>query len=174
MTALECAREQDLLDALVSGRWPARCEPALRAHVDGCAICRDTLAVALPLLIDGEAAYAAAQVPSSGVVWWRAQMRARREAERIASRPITIVQAIALACGTALTIALVWLTRSALPNWPDWLRRLDGSVAGAAASLTSSVTTVSPWGFLPWAILGISLLLLPLAIYLALANDDAR
>jgi len=173
MRTLECAREQDLLDALASARWPARCEPGLRAHVDGCAICRDTLAVALPLLMDGEAAYAAAQVPSSGVVWWRAQMRARREAERVASRPITIVQAIAFACGTALVIALVWLTGPALPSWLDWLRRLGDIVSSAATSLTNA-TAVSPRGLLPWVILGVWLVLLPLAIYLAVADDDAR
>ncbi len=172
MTALECTREQDLLDALASGRWPARCEPELRAHVDGCALCRDTLAVALPLLIDGEAAYAAAQVPSSGVVWWRAQMRARREAERVASRPITIVQAIAFACGTALVVALLWLTSPALPNWLDWLRRFGDSVTSAATSLTEA-TAISPWRFLPWVILGVWLVLLPLVIYLAVADDDA-
>ena len=30
------------------------------------------------------------QIPSSAVMWWRAQMRARQEAAREASRPITL------------------------------------------------------------------------------------
>ncbi len=173
MNAIECAREQDLLDALTSGRWPARCEPDLRAHVETCAVCRDTLAVALPLLLDGDAAYAAAQVPSSGIVWWRAQMRARREAERLANRPITIVQTIACMCGVALIAALTWWTGPELPSWREWLRSITGAAGSVVTSLTNA-TAISPWGFLPWLILGVSLVLVPLAIYLAVAGDDAR
>ena len=34
--------------------------------------------------------------PSSAIVWWRAQMRARQEAAQAAGRPITIVASIAV------------------------------------------------------------------------------
>lgn len=170
MSALECVREQELLDALASSRWPEKCEPGLRAHVDGCALCSDTLAVALPLLLDGEAAYASAHVPSPGIVWWRAQLRARREAERVASRPITVVQAIAFVCGAALLASISYWASPTLPNWRATLRQL-------AHSFTSTLTgaaTISPWSLLPWLILGVWLLLVPLAIYLAVADDDAK
>ena len=167
---IECPREQELLDALASSRWPARCDPELRAHVAACSVCADTLAVALPLLMEGDVAYAEAQVPSSGMVWWRAQMRARREAERAASRPIAIVQAVAFACGAVLvTIAALW-ARPALPNMREWLIDLRGSIVADATSLTSAVA-VSPWGLLPWIALAMLVLLAPVAIYLAV-NDD--
>ena len=167
---IECPREQELLDALTSSRWPERCEPALRAHVGSCAVCADTLAVALPLLMEGDAAYAEAQVPSSGMVWWRAQLRARREAERAASRPIAIVQAVAFACGAVLvTIAALW-ARPALPNMREWLINLRGSVVADATSLTSAVA-VSPWGLLPWIALAMLVLLAPVAIYLAVSDE---
>ena len=38
-----------------------------------------------------------AQPPSSAIVWWRAQLRARREAAALAEKPITVVHALAIA-----------------------------------------------------------------------------
>lgn len=170
MSVIDCVREQELLDALASSRWPERCEPGLRAHVGSCPVCRDTLTVALPLLAEGDAAYTAAEVPSSGMVWWRAQMRARQEAERAASRPITIVQAIAFACGAALVAAAAFWARPAFPNLREWLGHLAASVGTGAAGLTSAEAS-SPWGLLPWVVLGVWLVLAPVAIYLAVTDD---
>jgi hypothetical protein len=167
---IDCPREQDLLDALASSRWPARCEPELRAHVESCHVCADTLAVALPLLTEAEIAYASAHVPSSGIVWWRAQLRARQEAERAASRPIAIVQAVACACALALVAAAALWVRPALPNMRDWVHDLGGSVMADATSLTNAVI-VSPWGVLPWIALAMFVLLAPVAIYLAVSDE---
>lgn len=169
MSGIDCAREQELLDALASTRWPERCDPNLRAHVPDCAVCRDTLAVALPLLLEGEAAFASAgaQVPSSGIVWWRAQLRARREAERAASRPITIVQAIAFCCGAVSMAALAMWVSPALPNWRDWL----GGLGRAAATTAMELSHAATWGVLPWLILGMWIVLIPVAIYLAVADE---
>lgn len=170
MSALDCTREQELLDALASSRWPGRCDAEMRAHVESCVVCRDTLTVALPLLMEGEAAYTAAQVPSSAIVWWRAQMRARREAERVASRPITIVQGIAFACGVLLVAAgAVWASPSLSP-WGGWFRRLTGSVEMGTAAVTSAAT-LSPWGLLPWIALAVLVLVAPLAVYFAVTDD---
>jgi hypothetical protein len=44
-----------------------------------------------------------APIPSSAIVWWRAQMRARREAVDKASEPISLVQGVAVACAGGLT-----------------------------------------------------------------------
>ena len=51
------------------------------------------------------------RIPSSAVMWWRAQMRARQEAAREAARPINVAHVIALVSVAALTIvALVALS----------------------------------------------------------------
>ena len=42
---------------------------------------------------------AAAVLPDSGRVWWKAQMRARREAVEAVGRPITAIQVVAFTCG---------------------------------------------------------------------------
>jgi hypothetical protein len=112
----ECPFESDVLDALASRRWPARAGEELRAHVAACPGCADLAAVAGALLIEEDAAYAEARVPAPAVVWHRAQLRAREEAVRAATRPIGFVQGVAFACGVAAVIAAaVW----GLPLLPD-------------------------------------------------------
>lgn len=110
MTPIECAREQDVLDAVAAGRWPDRCERDLRAHVERCAICAEVAAVAHALREDYERAWQQSQVPPSGRVWWRAEMRARHEAARRAAQPITVVQGLVGACVVGLALALLQWT----------------------------------------------------------------
>ena len=88
MTLHECPRESDVLDAVASARWPDRVSPALVAHVASCDVCADVAVVAQALRDDQDRAWQEASVPSSGQVWWRAEMRAKQEAIRAASRPI--------------------------------------------------------------------------------------
>ena len=44
MKTVDCGREDDVLDALTSGRWPDRADDELRSHVATCAICADVIA----------------------------------------------------------------------------------------------------------------------------------
>jgi len=74
---IECPREADVLDALASARWPHRVDTALSEHVSSCGICQDVIAVASAIREDHDAAWREASVPSSGQMWWRAEMRAR-------------------------------------------------------------------------------------------------
>lgn len=168
MKAIECAREQDVLDALVTERWPERADADLRRHVDDCAICSDLVAAVGPILDARESTPEDAHIPSSAVMWWRAQMRARQEAAREAARPITVAQIVgsasAVAAAIVLAIALFPLLRS--------------SVLARAETLAIEWPTVDlPLAFLsqgwliPALILGIWLVLTPLALYLAFADD---
>ena len=45
MKRVECCHEDDVLDALTSGRWPDRADDRLRTHVAACAICADIVDV---------------------------------------------------------------------------------------------------------------------------------
>src|SRR5258708_8751559 len=63
--------------------------------------------VAGAIVAEAARAQVEATPPSSAVVWWRAQMRARREAARAADRPITILHALAIACGVGLAVSLM-------------------------------------------------------------------
>ncbi len=102
----ECDREDDVLDALAAERWPERCDEDLRTHVNACAVCADLAEVAAALLDDREAAWREARVPPAGVVWWRAQLRAREEAARAAGRPLAFIQGVAASVAVWLIVAL--------------------------------------------------------------------
>ncbi len=109
---LQCVREADVLDALTSARWPNRVDAELSAHVASCDICQDVLTVASAMREDHEAAWADADVPSSGQMWWRAEMRARQDAVREATRPVAVAQ------GVAALLVLVVAAAGAWVAWP--------------------------------------------------------
>jgi len=108
MSRAECPREQEVLDALASNRWPDRLSDDLANHVAGCAFCKDLGLVAEAFGADFSSALDQARIPSAGLVWWRAEIRSRQESLRAASRPIT--WAHSLGAAGAIAIALVLLT----------------------------------------------------------------
>jgi hypothetical protein len=158
---IDCAREQDVVDALASGRWPERVPDDLRRHVDGCDICADTLAVALPLLLDRDAPGDEPHIPSSAVMWWRAQLRARQEAAREAARPIAVAQIVG---GVVAALAIAVLALSPLAR--AWVTGL----AGGTHAFTLEALTLHGW-LLPALMLLLGLVLTPLAIYFAVVED---
>jgi hypothetical protein len=167
---VDCCREDDVLDALSSGRWPDRTDDELRAHVAGCAVCTDVISVASAVLEVRDAEPADIQIPSSAVMWWRAQMRARQEAAREAARPINVAQVVGLTSVVVLAIvALVALS----PWFGGVLGTWMHDVLGAAASPTAEGGfSVAGW-MVPVVILGLGvwLVLAPLAIYFAVSED---
>ena len=158
MSTIECNREQELIDVVQSGRWPARCPEELRAHIAQCSICADTTEVALALHEDREDAWPEARVPSAGLVWWRAELRARQEAMRTVSRPMNFIQAVSGVCAAGAGIALL------IRAWP-WMKG-----AFALPDLSSlSAFSLDPWA-LPLAFAVALLIVAPLATYLALSD----
>lgn len=161
MTNVECTREQDVLDELTSGQWPKHVDDDLRMHVSTCTVCTDLVAAVHPLLEDSNAehdhvAYEP-RIPSSAVMWWRAQMRARQEATRAAERPIAIAQLVGAAVAMIVVIgALIALS--------PWLRAYMLGLDLPTGILTQG------W-LLPALVLGVFVLLTPVAIYFAVAED---
>ena len=173
MRKIECEFEADVLSAVMQSRWPQRADADLRAHVKTCEICSDVAAVsgAIESAREESATYAAIPdaLPDSGRVWWKAQMRARREAVEAAGRPITAIQVAAFACAIALMGACVGATSS-------WFQ------AGLKWTWTE-ITAFDPKTFIPYATGLIArhgllaaamiamILVVPVAVYLAVAKD---
>jgi hypothetical protein len=86
--------------------------------------------------------------PSSAIVWWRAQMRARQEAARSANRPITIIHALAIACFTGLALSLIGTVVAGVRGSVGWLSNVYGSLAALAAPI-ASIDLTSRWVMLP-------------------------
>ena len=117
MSATECIHEIEITEAVTQGRWPAGCSKDVQVHAETCPICQDVLQVALALKENQAAAFHAARLPSAGLVWWRSEMRSRRDALDKATRPIRIVEWAALACALAVAFALVlWIGPSTLTD----------------------------------------------------------
>jgi hypothetical protein len=164
-----CDREEDVLDALSSGRWPSRCDDELRTHVTTCQACGDLAEVAATLVEDRDRLWHEARVPPAGVVWWRAQLRAREEAARAAVRPVAFVQGIAASVAIWLAVALLRAIPSGyFAEWRTWIAANLPTVKFTLADVASATMTV-PLAVL--VIIGASLLLAPLAIYLAVADE---
>jgi hypothetical protein len=169
VATVECAREQDVLDALAAGRWPERCDGQLRSHVSDCSICADLVEVVGPLLDARDVVYADVAVPPSGAVWWRAQVRARREAAKEAARPITVAQAIAGTLGTAGLVALIvvaapWLGLSLAP--------FSSLMSFELETLSmSDISALKQWLWVVAIVLATWAVVAPVAIYLT-GNED--
>lgn len=103
-----CDREQELLAALRSGNWT----PELRAHFAACDYCAE-LAITVEFMQQA-AATATPHVTPAGIVWWKAQLRARREAAQAAARPVLIAErASAVVALLGAVGAMAWLSSAA-------------------------------------------------------------
>jgi len=158
-----------VLDALSARRWPERCDADLRTHVASCAICADLVDVASALLDDHEVAWRDAHLPPSGVVWWRAQLRAREEAARAAARPLAFIQGVAASVAVWLVLALVRAVPPGyLSTWRAWLMGLVPDITVRMPDL-ARVTGAVPLSIL--VLLAAWLLLAPVAIYFAVVDE---
>ena len=182
---IECPFESEVLEAVAAarlkpgattetGRQPAMVGPGfspaaqeLAQHLDVCASCHDAAVVAAALRDEQDAAWEDAALPSAQVVWLRAQLHARAEATRVASRPIAIVQALGAACLIGAIAALIGTTFWWLRSWVAWLG--DAAAVVANAPGTFEMATLASRGIL--LAVGVWLVLAPVAVYLATIED---
>jgi hypothetical protein len=138
----ECPRERALLDWLL-GRDPVEpLDPELQRHVDSCRACADLVTVARVLHEDGDAARREARVPSAGVVWWRASIRARAEAARRAEQPISLAATLAAAALAGAAGAVAIAAWQALPAWPQAPTLELLAVSAAAVCIVAPLAVV--------------------------------
>ena len=117
----QCDREQQVLDALRSGRWTGPWREEIRRHAAACAVCSEVVVVAEALRHEAELGQTEVRLPSAGLVWWKAQLAARRAAEERATQPIAWVERMVQVFGALALIGLgFW-------QWPRVLGWLGGS-----------------------------------------------
>ena len=182
MTVPECPREQDVIDAIVAGRWPdsrleEHSDDTLQAHATQCQVCRELVEVTSLMRVERDGLHDEMNLPAAGQVWWRAAIRARLEASEQAARPLSWVFGISVACVVGLAVAvaeLLWspfqqAVRSAAPS--RWTLPLGlGEVTRLLPSLTDLPLFTTTGVFV---LLGAAacLLLAPLALYFALSDE---
>lgn len=170
MNRIECTREHELIEALQSSRWPEACDASLNAHVEECPACRELLTVAAPLLDEHRALMQEAAVPSSAIVWWRAQMRSRREAVEQAAQPVSFVQGIVIACAAGLLATALSIFVPTFRKSLSWMVQEAGSWSGVPLPALSDALA-SPMVLAGIAAIGLCALALPVALYFAFAED---
>jgi hypothetical protein len=109
-----CEQEPRVLEAATSGQW----EPALRQHLEACPACAEVALVA-SFMNEAEADPAEARLPDAELVWWKAQLKARRSAAERATQPIALVEKAACAGGGLALIAVLAFLWPSLQAWGD-------------------------------------------------------
>jgi hypothetical protein len=171
---IECEFEADVLAAVMQSRWPERVDAGLQAHVKACGICADVAAVAGAIEYAREETAECAAIPhtlpDSGLVWWKAQMRARREDVNAVGRPITAVQVAAFACAMALMGACIGATSSWFQGAVKWAWGQVASI-DPAAIVPYATTLIEGHGLLAACMLAM-VFVVPVAVYLAIGKED--
>jgi hypothetical protein len=152
----QCPLESDVITAVSHGRWESATED-LRRHAASCVACTEALEMAEMMRALERETLGETRLPSAGQMWWRAQLRARREARDAAARPVLIAQGV----GAAVIIGLI----AAIISW-QWPLIADTAGAWVRQPLVALDLGVTAWTMLvAAAVLG------PVAIYWAVARE---
>jgi hypothetical protein len=168
----ECPREADVLEAVAFGRWPNHAGD-LVAHAAACPVCADLVDVASALQSDRRAACREAHVPAAGMVWWRATIRARADAARTATQPISVAQGVAGACAVGIACAAAGAAWQSV-QWLAWTGRLGelGShLESRRVAIASASSLALEHGPMVLLTLAACIVLAPIALYITLADD---
>ena len=126
--------------------------------------------IAEAIAAEASAARREAAPPSSAIVWWRAQMRARREAAQVADRPIAIVHALAIACGAGLALALIGVLTAAVRGSLGWFGDVYRGAASMVMTLGESGLS-SGWITVPLTAMLVSVVIVSVAAVFVLRDE---
>ena len=143
-----CDREFEVLEAATTGA----AGDELRAHVASCLSCRELFDAASAVSSDRAALMHNAAIPSAGLVWWRANMRAQREAARAAVRAGSVIQAVLLIVAIAVGFAVVGIS-------------IDFHAVARSFAASTQLFAV------PLLAVAATLILAPVAVYFAVTDE---
>ena len=126
-----CAQQPDILSAVAAGREG---EALMAAHLAACPSCREQAHAISWMRHLAAAPEPSHPLPDPGVIWWKAQLLRRWQAERAASAPIERMHWVELVAGFAsLVVFLVW----------QW-RGLSTLVSRAIPAGVAAMSTATP------------------------------
>jgi len=168
--ALDCPKEQVVVNAVLSGHWPDGADEGLIAHAGECVTCREIANVSLLLREDNDASRFDMRVPAAGQVWWRAAVRARLESTHAAARPITWMHGITGAIAFGVMLAVVTAAWPMLPEAISSVKTVARDYL-PSAEVASALAGGFRQSLLIGAIGAALLVLTPLAVYFVLSDD---
>ena len=125
--------------------------------------------MARALELESAQAKAEMALPTAGLVWWKAQMRARREAADQAAQPIAIVEGLAWVSGVLCLVGTAIWQRRWIEEWLGWFAQITQFSHFAWSSLWSQGLRTGPWSLTLMMVLGAGLLVSAL-VYAVLAD----
>ena len=167
MRRSECPRE---LEVVAAARNPSLASPDLVVHVGECRTCSDLADVAGAIGEDCRTLAGEARLQPAAVVYWRSQLRARREAARQVTGPIAAFQAVAAASLIGVVGALAGLLMPGVRPWLMGQWNQWATVAPMWIDQTSSAVSGSPLGAMMVVVVGAAVVSVPLAIYLIFSD----
>jgi hypothetical protein len=170
MSSFDCPREQDVVNAVLGGTWPDRCDDSLVTHAAHCVTCREVAQVSALLHEDVNQARIDVIVPAAGQIWWRAAVRARLESTHAAARPMSWMHAITAAIVLGVFMAAVTAVWPMLPGAINTIRAISLEVFPSpevAKAIVGGLTQIAGLAIIAAAIMVIA----PLALYFALSDD---
>ncbi|MBY0496446.1 MAG: hypothetical protein K2Y23_19740 [Cyanobacteria bacterium] len=166
----DCAKEQLVVNAVLSGRWPQGCDDSLVSHAKECMTCREVADVSLLLREDSEDSRFEMHVPAAGQIWWRAAVRARLEGTTAAVRPITWMHGITGAVAVGVLMAVITAAWAVLPDAIDSARTTAMQFLPSAEA-ASALTSLLKQSLLIAGVAATLLIVAPLALYFVLSDD---
>lgn len=162
MNMLECQKELLVTEALRREDW----SDELRNHVAACSVCADTVLTAQLLKELNDIANPQVKLPNAGLIWWKAQLKAKRAAAERAAQPIRLVEKISCACAALAALFLSIWQWNAIRLWlgsfasgfyveSDSIQDLLASAWGKSSpililSATALAVLISFVGYLAW------------------------
>jgi hypothetical protein len=140
-----CARTAEVQELLRLGHWPQAAGAELEEHVRGCRRCGEIALVTQALGAAKASSIEEARVEPAALVWWRAQLRRRREVVERVHRPMRAQMVVLLAVVCA-GLGLAFRLSGGAAMWRSWLSADADMVAVVRAgvgSLGSGLAVVS-------------------------------
>lgn len=131
-----CTEQPDILAATATGRaLPA----PLAAHLAACRSCRGQVeAIAFVRQLAEIPTDPSHPLPDPGVIWWKAQLLRRWQAERAASAPIERMRWIELVAGVAsLAVFLAW-------QWGGFVTLLSRAIPAGVSAMSTTTPPGNP------------------------------
>jgi hypothetical protein len=127
-----CARTAEVQELLRIGHWPQAAGAELAAHVGGCRRCGEIVLMTQTFGAAKASSMNEARVEPPALVWWRAQLRRRRETMQRVERPMR-AQMLAVLVAVCVGLGLAFQLSGGVPVWRSWMS------AGAGAVVRSGV-----------------------------------
>lgn len=124
---MRCGRAAEIDELMRMGHWPQASGAELVEHVRVCRVCGERVRVTEALRQMRANSMGAARLEPPALVWWRAQLRRRREVMQRVERPMRAQMIVVLGV-ICVGMGLAFELSGGVPAWRAWVSAGAGSV----------------------------------------------